>query len=75
MIKFTFASNTIAVDPHVHRVLNRTGIVNTKTPEETTEPINEITPDKSRKHVFESLIQHGMNTCTAKYPIQRMLIL
>lgn len=68
LMNFTFGSDSIAVDTHVHRVLNRTGIVKTKAAEETANAIQEITPDRYRKHAHEWLIQHGMHTCTARNP-------
>lgn len=68
VMNFTYGSDAIAVDTHVHRVLNRTGIVTTKTAEETSQAVNSITPQEYRKHAHEWLIQHGMYTCTARKP-------
>jgi endonuclease-3 len=68
LMNFSFGKDTIAVDTHVHRVLNRTGVVKTKNAEESADIINEITPDKYKKHAHEWLIQHGMKTCFAKKP-------
>lgn len=68
LMNFTFGDSSIAVDTHVHRVLNRSGIVRTKAPVKTADLANEIVPDKYRKHAHEWLIQHGIKTCTAKKP-------
>lgn len=68
MLNFNFGENIIAVDSHVHRVLNRVGILKTKTNEQTAEIINKITPLKFKKHAHEWIIQQGMNTCTARKP-------
>ena len=68
IMNFNFGANTIAVDTHVHRVLNRLKIVDTKTPKQTSLEINEITPNKFKKHAHEWIIQHGMYVCTAKKP-------
>jgi endonuclease-3 len=68
MMNFTFNEDAIAVDSHVHRVLNRVGIVNTKNHIETADIINEITPLKFKKHAHEWLIQHGMQVCVALKP-------
>lgn len=66
IMNFTFGGDSIAVDTHVHRFLNRTGIVKTKSAEETAKLIVDITPNEYRKHAHEWLIQHGMNTCVAR---------
>jgi len=68
LMNFNFGEPTIAVDTHVHRVLNRLGVVNTNAHEKTADKINEITPDKYKEHAHEWLIQHGMNICKARSP-------
>ncbi len=45
MLNFNFGQDNIAVDTHVHRVLNRMGIVQTNSPEQTSVEINQITID------------------------------
>lgn len=69
MMNFNFGENNIAVDTHVHRVLNRLGVLTTKTPEQTSVIINEITEEQYKKHAHEWLIQHGMQICLAKKPL------
>ena len=68
MMNFTFGGDSIAIDTHVHRVLNRTGMVETKTAEETSVKVTNITPLEYRKHAHEWLIQHGMQICVARTP-------
>lgn len=68
MMNFNFGGDTIAVDTHVHRVLNRLGVVSTTTNEQTADEINKVTPKKYKKHAHEWLIQHGMNICVARNP-------
>jgi endonuclease-3 len=68
LMNFNFGGDTIAVDTHVHRVLNRLGIVDTKTNEDTADEINRLTPKKYKKHAHEWLIQHGMNICKSRKP-------
>lgn len=68
MMNFTFNVDAIAVDSHVHRVLNRIGLVNSKNHVETADIINQITPIRFKKHAHEWLIQHGMHTCIAQKP-------
>lgn len=68
IMNFTFGEETIAVDTHVHRVLNRLGLVKTNTPLETADVVTEVTPKKFRKHAHEWLVLHGMETCSARSP-------
>ena len=68
IMNFNFGGDAIAVDTHIHRLLNRTGMVQTKSAEETALVINAITPAQYRKHAHEWLIQHGGLICTARKP-------
>lgn len=68
MLNFVFAKDTIAVDTHVLRVLNRLGIVETDSAEEAADVINLITQSFFKRHAHEWLIQHGMKTCFARNP-------
>lgn len=68
MMNFNFGGDTIAVDSHVHRVLNRLGVVSTTKNEQTADEINMLTPKNYKKHAHEWLIQHGMNICVARNP-------
>jgi endonuclease-3 len=53
----------ICVDTHVHRILNRLGYVNTKTPEETEFQLRKILPKKFWKKINEILVIYGQNMC------------
>ena len=68
LMNFNFGEPTIAVDTHVHRVLNRLGVVNTKAHEKSADEINDITPKRYKEHAHEWLIQHGMKVCKARSP-------
>ena len=68
LINFNFGGNTIAVDTHIHRLLNRLGVVDTKKNTATSDIINEITPENYKKHAHEWLIQHGGKVCIARKP-------
>lgn len=68
MLNFVFSKDTIAVDSHVLRVLNRLNIVEAKSAEEASIKINLVTPSFYKKHAHEWLIQHGMQVCTARKP-------
>ena len=61
-----FGKPTIAVDTHVFRVSNRTGLAKGKTVRETEENLLKITPDKWKKNAHRYLILHGRYVCTAK---------
>ncbi|WP_310417545.1 endonuclease III [Chamaesiphon sp. OTE_8_metabat_110] len=68
MLNFVFDEPTIAVDTHVHRLVNRLGMVNATSAEETANVLSKITPKEYKKHAHEWLIQHGMNICKARVP-------
>lgn len=58
----------LAVDTHVHRVLNRIGIVNTKTPEETDKRAEKIFTKEDLALLHNTLIFFGRYHCTARKP-------
>lgn len=68
MMNFIFHEDTIAVDTHVLRVLNRLDIVQTTQAEVAADQINALTPARYKRHAHEWLIQHGMKVCTARSP-------
>lgn len=61
-----FGKPTIAVDTHVFRVANRTGLAPGKTVLATELKLLEVTPQKWLKNAHRYLILHGRYTCTAK---------
>lgn len=61
-----FGKPTIAVDTHVFRVANRTGLAPRKSVLETEQKLLEVTPKKWLKSAHRYLILHGRYTCTAK---------
>lgn len=68
MMHFVFEEPTIAVDTHVHRLVNRLGMVHTHSAEDTADVLNQITSKAYKKHAHEWLILHGMNICKARSP-------
>lgn len=68
MMNFIFHEDTIAVDTHVLRVLNRLKIIDTDSAEKATDLINTITPKQYKRHAHEWIIQHGMQQCHARSP-------
>ena len=59
----------IAVDTHVYRVSNRTGLVKTKSADETQKKLESIVPQKWLKDAHHLLILHGRYTCKAQKPL------
>lgn len=68
MMNFVFSEDSIAVDTHVLRVLNRLGITDTKSAEEAADTINDMTAPRFKRHAHEWLIQHGMKVCVSRSP-------
>lgn len=58
----------ISVDVHVHRVVNRWGLVQTKTPEETMERLEELVPQKKWIHINRLLMPFGKHLCVLRSP-------
>jgi endonuclease-3 len=63
-----FGEGTIAVDTHVFRVANRTGLAAGKTPAEVETQLMRITPAKYLHGAHHWLILHGRYTCLARKP-------
>jgi endonuclease III len=63
-----FGEGTIAVDTHVFRVANRTGLADGKTPVEVEEQLMRITPKQYLHGAHHWLILHGRYTCLARRP-------
>lgn len=58
----------ISVDVHVHRVMNRWGYVETKTPEKTTKALEEKLPKEYWIDTNRLLMPFGKNICKGRYP-------
>jgi len=56
----------IGVDTHIHRVMNRMGIVKTKTPEETDKKLEKILTDEQKRTMHHAIVLFGRYICTAK---------
>ena len=61
-----FEEPTIAVDTHVFRVANRTGLASGKNVLATELKLLKVTPDKWLKSAHHYLLLHGRYTCPAK---------
>jgi len=58
----------VGVDTHVHRVMNRIGIVKTKTPEETDRKLDKLLTHEQKMFVHHPLVLFGRYHCTARKP-------
>lgn len=63
-----FGEPVIAVDTHVFRVSNRTGLAPGKTPAEVEELLHAEVPKRFLQHAHHWLILHGRRTCRAQKP-------
>ena len=63
-----FGLPTIAVDTHVFRVSNRTGLAYGKNPDEVEENLYKVVPKKYLKKAGHTLLLHGRSTCKARAP-------
>lgn len=63
-----YGEATIAVDTHVFRVSNRTGLAPESTPEKVEARLLEVVPEKYKKGAHHWLILHGRYTCLARKP-------
>lgn len=68
VMSFTFGADVIAVDTHVHRVCNRTGLAKGKTEEQTAKSLEARSPDWAMRDGHFWLIQFGKKVCTARAP-------
>lgn len=68
ILNVAFGEETIAVDTHVFRVANRTGLARGATPLAVEEKLEAIVPDPYRRHAHHWLILHGRYTCKARRP-------
>ena len=68
VMSFTFGHAVIAVDTHVNRVCNRTGLARGSTDAKTAEALEARSPDWALDEGHFWLIQHGKRTCTARSP-------
>ena len=63
-----FGQPTIAVDTHIFRVSNRTGLSPGKTPDHVEAGLEKVTPDAFKRGAHHWLILHGRYTCVARTP-------
>jgi len=69
ILNTAFGEPTIAVDTHVFRVANRTGLAKGKTPFAVEQGLMDIVPNTFIKNAHHLLILHGRYTCVARQPL------
>ena len=69
VLNVAFEQLTVAVDTHVFRVANRTGLAPGKDPLEVETKLMKVTPKKYLRHAHHYLILHGRYTCVARKPL------
>jgi endonuclease-3 len=75
VLNIAFGEPTIAVDTHLFRVGNRTGLAPGKTPLDVELGLERVVPAEFKRHAHHWLILHGRYTCVARKPLcERCLI-
>lgn len=68
VLNIAFGEPTLAVDTHVFRVSNRTGLAPGATVDAVEEKLMKVVPKEFMQHAHHWLILHGRYTCTARAP-------
>ena len=69
VLVYAFEKPAIPVDIHVHRISNRLGLVQTKTPEETEIKLMEKIPKKFWIEINDTFVMYGQNICKPISPM------
>ena len=69
VLVYAFEKPAIPVDTHVHRISNRLGLVDTKTPEETEMALREKIPKKYWLGINNTFVMYGQNICKPISPM------
>jgi endonuclease-3 len=69
VLNIAFGEPTIAVDTHIFRVGNRTGLAPGKNPFEVEQKLEQAVPASYKLHAHHWLILHGRYTCLARKPL------
>ena len=68
VLNIAFGEPTIAVDTHIFRIANRTGLAPGKTPLAVESRLEQVVPARYRLHAHHWLILHGRYVCVARQP-------
>ncbi|MBV9330541.1 MAG: endonuclease III, partial [Alphaproteobacteria bacterium] len=69
VLNVAFGERTIAVDTHIFRVSNRTGLAPGPTPLKVEEALMKVVPERYRLYAHHWLILHGRYVCLARVPL------
>ena len=69
VLNVAFGEPTIAVDTHIFRVSNRTGLAPGKDPLEVEQNLEKVVPTEYKRHAHHWLILHGRYVCVARKPL------
>jgi endonuclease-3 len=75
VLNAAFNKPTIAVDTHVFRVANRTGLTNGKNPEQVENQLLKILPKKHIKKAHHLILLHGRYTCKSRNPLCKKCVI
>jgi endonuclease-3 len=75
VLNAAFNQSTIAVDTHVFRVSNRTGLSNEQTPEKVESKLLEIIPKEHIKKAHHLILLHGRDVCKSRKPLCKKCII
>ena len=75
VLNTAFNKPTIAVDTHVFRVSNRTGLSNGKNPEQVEKQLLKILPTKHLKKAHHLILLHGRYTCKSRNPLCKKCVI
>ncbi len=68
VLSMAFGIPTIAVDTHIFRVSNRTGLAKGKNVDQVEEKLEKVVPDEFKFHAHHWMILHGRYICKARKP-------
>lgn len=68
VLSMAFGIPTIAVDTHIFRVSNRTGLAKGKTVDKVEEKLEKVVPEQFKFHAHHWMILHGRYICKARKP-------
>ncbi len=68
VLNTAFGHSTIAVDTHIFRLANRTGLAPGKTPLAVETELERVVPARYKRHAHHWLILHGRYVCKARRP-------
>ncbi|MFH1421100.1 MAG: endonuclease III [Planctomycetota bacterium] len=69
VLVYGFGKPAIPVDTHVHRISNRTGLVSTRTPEQTETELISLLRKKDWLPLNHAFVEHGKKTCKPIKPL------